>query len=110
MVESNGTAAVQRLQKQYDANDNQIGEDFVTIAEMPGYIRLVSGDMRQRDPGLLETTTHVLQVAIDTDVPEGKDGVHPARIVFGGGKFQVSVVNRYKYPGALYVQLTEDNR
>jgi len=110
MVESNGTAIVQRLSKQYDANDNPIGEDFVQIAEAPGYLELVSGDMRQRDPGLLETTTHILQVPIDTDVPEGKDGVHPARVVFGDSKLQVSVVNRYKYPGALYVQLTEDNR
>lgn len=110
MVESNGTAAVQRLKKQYDSNDNPIGEDFVTIVETPGFIRLVSGDMRQRDPGLLATTTHVLQVPINTEVPRPKDGGRPARIVFEGQSFEVAVADSYKYPGALYVQLTEDHR
>ncbi|MEK4196145.1 hypothetical protein NYE59_23910 [Paenibacillus sp. FSL L8-0323] len=105
---------IQRYSQKYDGNYNPIGDpDFLDIeTEVHSFVRYVNGQLRQEDPGLLPTTTHVvrLQNAVDVRRPDDPQLLRPDRIVLNGRPYQVDVIDDIQFPGLYQIQLSEDMR
>ncbi|AIQ70363.1 hypothetical protein [Paenibacillus graminis] len=114
MVKTNMIVKVQRYVQQYDENDNPIGEpEFQDIeTEVQSFVRYVTGQLRQEDPGLLPTSTHLIRLQNTVDVRRPNDLLllGPDRIVLNGRPYQVDVIDDIQFPGLYQIQLSEDMR
>jgi hypothetical protein len=114
MVKTNMIVKVQRYGQQYDENDNPIGDpEFQDIeTEVNAFAQYVTAQLRQEDPGLLATSTHLLRLQRTVDVrrPDDTSLMSPDRIVLNGRPYQVDDVGDIQYPGLYQVQLSEDRR
>lgn len=105
---------VQRYRQQYDENVNPIGDpEFLDIeTEVETFLRYVTGQLRQEEPGLLPTSTHLirLQNTIDVRRPSDPSLLGPDRIVLNGRGYQVDAIDDIQFPGLYQIQLSEDLR
>ncbi|MDH6373538.1 hypothetical protein M2444_005370 [Paenibacillus sp. PastF-3] len=114
MVKTNMIVKIQRYSQKYDGNYNPIGDpDFLDIETgVHSFVRYVNGQLRQEDPGLLPTSTHLvrLQNTVDVRRPDDPKLLKPDRIVFNGRPYQVDDINDIQFPGLYQIQLSEDMR
>lgn len=114
MVKTNMVVKVQRYSQEYDDHYNPIGDpDFQDIAtEVNAFAQYVTAQLRQQDPGLLATSTHLLRLQRTVDVrrPDDTSLMSPDRIVLNGRPYQVDAVDDIQFPGLYQVQLSEDRR
>jgi len=111
MIKTNAVIEVQRYSRDYDGRDNPVGDPyFMPVASsVPAFAKYVTAKIRQDDIGLLPTTSYVLQVQKGTDVKEPTELLQPDRILLNGRPYQVDAIDDIRYPGLLYIQLSEDN-
>ena len=106
-VKTNALLIHQRHTKTADADYNLVGEWETIHAEVPAYGEMVTAELRQMDPGLLETTRYYFQVPNY----EGGDRVAMMdRIIFDGNNYKVDAMNDVGMPGVFRVQLSQDVR
>jgi hypothetical protein len=87
-----------------DAYGNII-QTWTTLAvDVPAFGEVVTYAMRQADPGLLEGTRYLLQLAKSMNV-QLLD-----RFVYQGGNYQVNSINDIGLPGIALIQLGVDTR
>lgn len=114
LIKTNAVIEVQRFKRAYDERHNPIGDPkFQPVAQdVKGFIQYVTARLRQDDPGLLSTTSYILQIQTSTDVrdPQDKKLLSPDRIVINNIPYQVDVVDAIKYPNLFHIQLSEDRR
>lgn len=114
MVKTNMIVKIQRYSQKYDDNVNPIGDpEFQDIEiDVNSFVRYVTGQLRQEDPGLLLTTTHLLRLQSNVDVRRPNDPLllGPDRIIFNGRPYQVDVIDDIQFPGLYQIQLSEDMR
>lgn len=114
LVKTNVTVDVQRWSLARDAKRNPTGDAiFTTVsASIIGFAQFVTAQLRQQDAGLLPTTTYTLLVQSDVDVKRPQDASikSPDRILLNVRPYQVDVIDDIRYPGLLYIQLSEDIR
>jgi hypothetical protein len=111
LLKTNAVIDIQRYGREFDGNRNPVGKPkFLTVeAGAACFAQFVTGDLRQDEPGLLETTKYllVLQKSVDIERPQN---ANPDRIILDGRPYRVDVVDNIKYPNLLNVQLSEDTR
>lgn len=114
MVKTNMIVRVQRYSQEYDGNYNPIGDlDFTDVEiEVKAFVQYVTAQLRQDDPGLLPTSTHLLRLQQKVDVRRPDDPllIQPDRIVLNGRSYQVDAINDIQFPGLYQIQLSEDRR
>lgn len=114
MVKTNMLVKVQRYKQQYDQNDNPVGDpEFLDIeTDVKAFVRYVTGQLRQEDPGLLPTSTHLVRVQNTVDVrrPDDPQLNKPDRMILNGRPYQVDAIDDIQFPGLYQIQLSEDRR
>jgi hypothetical protein len=114
MVKTNMIVKIQRYSQKYDENYNPIGDpEFLDIeTEVYSFVRYVTGELRQEDPGLLPTSTHLvrLQNTVDVRRPDDPSLFNPDRIILNGSPYRVDVIDDIQFPGLYQIQLSEDMR
>lgn len=114
MVKTNMLVKVQRYKQAYDGNDNPIGDpEFLEIeTDVHAFVRYVTGQLRQEDPGLLPTSTHLVRMQNTVGVLRPNDPAlsKPDRIVLNGRPYQVDAIDDIQFPGLYQIQLSEDMR
>lgn len=114
MVKTNMIVKIQRYNQQYDENDNPIGgPDFQDIQTgLHSFVRYVTAQLRQEDPGLLPTSTHLvrLQNTVDVRRPDDPSLLNPDRIILNGRPYQVDAIDDIQFPGLYQIQISEDMR
>lgn len=114
MVKTNMIVKVQRYSQRYDENYNPIGDpEFSDVATgVHSFVQYISGQLRQEDPGLLLTSTHLVRMQNTVGVLRPNDPMlsKPDRIVLNGRSYQVDVIDDIQFPGLYQIQLSEDIR
>jgi hypothetical protein len=114
MVKTNMIVKVQRYGQRYDDNDNPIGDPEFQDVEtgVHSFVRYVTGQLRQEDPGLLPTSTHLIRLQNTVDVRRPNDSLllGPDRIILNGRPYQVDAIDDIQFPGLYQIQLSEDMR
>jgi hypothetical protein len=105
---------IQRYSQKYDDNFNPIGDpEFKDIEiDVKSFVRYVTGQLRQEDPGLLLTTTHLIRLQSSVDVRRPNDPLllGADRIILNGRPYQVDVIDDIQFHGLYQIQLSEDMR
>lgn len=92
-----------RFEKEYDENFNLI-EEWVEKGDVHSYGEIITAELRQRDPGLLEGARYVFQCPKDADI-QLLD-----RVVFDGEHYMVEAVDPVAMPGIVRIQAGIDTR
>lgn len=93
-----------RYEESVDGSGN-IVQDWVTKnADIPCYGQIITAQLRQEDPGLLDGTKYIFQV------PKSL-GVMPLdRFLYDGDNYQVTSVDSIGMAGVSRIQLSDDTR
>ncbi|AWV35158.1 hypothetical protein CD191_22375 [Paenibacillus odorifer] len=114
MVKANMIVKVQRHSQRYDGNNNAIGDpEFQDVATgVHAFVRYVTGQLRQEEPGLLPTSTHIVRMQNTVGVLRPNDPAlsKPDRIVLNGRPYQVDAIDDIQFPGLYQIQLSADMR
>ncbi|OME55123.1 hypothetical protein BSK61_13730 [Paenibacillus odorifer] len=114
MVKTNMIVKVQRHSQRYNENNNPIGDpEFQDVATgVHAFVRYVTGQLRQEEPGLLPTSTHLVRMQNTVRVLRPNDPTlsKPDRIVLNGRPYQVDAIDDIQFPGLYQIQLSEDMR
>ncbi len=92
-----------RFEKEYDENFNLI-EEWVEKGDVHSYGEIITAELRQRDPGLLEGARYVFQCPKDADI-QLLD-----RVVFDDEPYMVEAVDPVAMPGIVRIQAGIDTR
>lgn len=106
-VKTNALLVHKRLVEEADADYNLIGTWQTINAEVPAFGEIVTAELRQKDPGLLETTRYYFQVPIYSG---DKKIIKMDRIVFNDTNYRVDAVNDIGMVGVARIQLSPDVR
>jgi len=92
-----------RHEESYDENFNLV-EEWVNKGEVYAYGEIITAELRQRDPGLLEGARYVFQC------PKNADIHLLDRIVYEGESYMVEAADPIAMPGIVRVQAGIDTR
>ena len=92
-----------RFEKEYDENFNLI-EEWVEKGDVHSYGEIITAELRQRDPGLLEGARYVFQCPKDADI-QLLD-----RVIFDDEPYMVEAVDPVAMPGIVRIQAGIDTR
>ncbi len=92
-----------RYEEYYDDDLNLI-EEWVDKGDIHAYGEIITAEMRQRDPGLLEGARYVFQCPKDADI-QLLD-----RVVYEGESYMVEAADPIAMPGIVRVQAGIDTR
>lgn len=114
LIKTNVVLEVQRYHQEFDGRNNPIGDpEFKPVqSDIKAFVQFVTAQLRQDDPGLLPSTSHIVQVQTTVDVkdPQDQSLLLPDRIHMNGIDYQVDAIDTVKYPNLLHIQLSEDRR
>lgn len=114
MVKTNMIVRVQRYSQEYDEKDNPISDpNFTDIdVNVKAFAQFITAQLRQSDPGLLPTSTHLLRLQNSVDVRNPDDPllIKPDRILLNGRPYQVDAIDDIQFQGLYQIQLSEDRR
>jgi hypothetical protein len=91
--------------EEHTDDDNNVIQEWVTLHDnIHGYIEVVTYQLRQFDPGLLDQTRYI------TQVPKSLGSVLLDRYLFDGGKYEVVSIDSSGMEGVSRLQLGADTR
>jgi len=103
-VKTNADLMHERFVETVDENNNVVQEWQVQVSSVPSYGAIVTANLRQEDPGLLDATKYVFQV------PKSISAIALDRMVYDGSNYQVESVDSIGLIGVLRIQLSTDLR
>lgn len=92
-----------RYEESYDENFNLV-EEWVNKGDIHAYGEIITAEMRQRDPGLLEGARYIFQC------PKSAGIQLLDRIVYEGENYKVESVDPIAMPGISRIQASMDTR
>lgn len=104
VAKTNATLTHQRYTETVDENGNITQVWSILNADVPAFGIAVTAALRQQDPGLLESTKFIFQLAKSLGV-QVMD-----RVVYNGANYQVDAVDDIALPGIVRIQLSTDTR
>jgi len=82
-----------------------ITQSWTTLnTNVPAFGQIVTAELRQQDPGLLDNARYVFQVAKSLGIQQMD------RIIYNGANYQVESVDDVALPGIVRIQLSTDTR
>lgn len=103
-VKTNTILCHQRLEKKADKNRNIKLSWKCKNTSVPAFGEIVTVEMRNRDPGILQGTRYFFQVS------KLKGVLILDRVLFNDNAYRVDAVNDIGMPGVVRIQVSEDNR
>ena len=103
-VRTNTTLIHKREKTTIDKNYNPITCWETINADVPAFGEIVTYELRQQDPGLLEGTRYVFQISKNTNLKELD------RIVYQGSNYRVDSIDDVGMEGIARVQVSVDTR
>lgn len=106
-VKTNADLMHKRFVETVDENHNVVQQWQVQVSSVPAFGQIVTANLRQEDPGLLDATKYVFQI------PKFSNSISAValdRMVYDGSNFQVESVDNTGLRGISRVQLSTDTR
>ena len=104
MVKTNAKVNLYRLTEGTDENRNIVRTWPPIAEEVDAYGEIATAELRNRDPGLLETTRYTFQLSTDHDIRMFD------RVEFSGESYRVDAVNDIGMAGVARIQVSLDRR
>ncbi len=96
---------IHKRYEEHSDNDNNVIQEWVALHDnVHSYIEIVTYQLRQFDPGLLEQTRYIAQV------PKSLGSLLLDRFIFDGNKYQVESIDDSGMEGVSRLQLGIDTR
>jgi len=103
-VKTNADLMHKRFIETTDENNNVVQEWQVQVSSVPSFGQIVTANLRQEDPGLLDATKYLFQV------PKSISSVALDRMFYDGSNYQVESVDNTGLRGISRIQLSSDLR
>lgn len=106
-VKCNSTLIHQRKVEKVDSDFNISTEWENMNGSLKGFGEIVTSELRQRDPGLIETARYIFQFPKYTGDKEVR---MLDRVIYEGRNYKVEVINEIGMVGVVRIQVSQDNR